>query len=283
MTKSPEVLRYAAFTRDGRGGNPAGIVLDARDLDAEQMQAIAAEVDYSESAFLIPRADEANVFDVRYFAPRGEVPFCGHATIAAAVAVVERNPADELIFHTPAGFVSINTRTTEGGVVAELTSVSPRVVEPPDGLVEQVLSALHWAAEDLDRHYPPRLANAGAEHLVLVTRTRKRLADLDYDFDALRAVMDEHGLVTIQLIWPESRRRYHSRNPFASGGVVEDPATGAAAAAFGAYLRELDKIGSRGRFTIFQGDEMGRPSTIEVSLIDGEPGIRVSGKATRIG
>lgn len=282
MTQSPEVLRYAAFTRDGRGGNPAGIVLDARDLDADQMQAIAAEVDYSESAFLVPRPDEANVFDVRYFAPRGEVPFCGHATIAAAVAVVERNPADELIFLTPAGFVSINTRTTDDGIVAELTSVSPRVVEPPDGLVDQVLSALHWPADDLDRHYPPRLANAGAEHLVLVTRTHKRLADLDYDFDALRAVMDEQGLVTIQLIWPESRKRYHSRNPFASGGVVEDPATGAAAAAFGAYLRELDKISSHGRFTIFQGDELGRPSTIEVSLIEGEPGIRVSGKAAPI-
>lgn len=279
---NPEILRYAAFTRDGRGGNPAGLVLDARDLDDAQMQAIATEVGYSESAFLVGRADEANVYDVRYFAPRGEVPFCGHATIAAAVAVVERNPADELIFHTPAGFVSINTRTTKDGIVAELTSVSPRVVEPPPGLVDRVLAALHWSADDLDRHYPSRLANAGAEHLVLVTRTRERLARLDYDFEGLKAVMDEHRLVTIQLIWPESRKKYHSRNPFASGGVVEDPATGAAAAAFGAYLRELDRIGSHGHFTIFQGDEMGRPSVIEVSVIEGEPGVRVSGTASPI-
>src|SRR5687768_11561991 len=105
-----EVLHYAAFTRDGQGGNPAGVVLDAGGLADEQMQAIAAEVAYSESAFLIPRPDEANVYDVRYFSPVGEVPFCGHATIASAIALVERTPADELVFHTPAGFVSINTR-----------------------------------------------------------------------------------------------------------------------------------------------------------------------------
>jgi PhzF family phenazine biosynthesis protein len=122
-----EVLRYAAFTRDGAGGNPAGVVLDARDLDAEQMQAMAADVGYSESAFIVERPHEANVFDVRYFAPRGEVPFCGHATIASAVALAERKPADELIFHTPAGFVSINTQNTDEGIVAELTSVSPHV------------------------------------------------------------------------------------------------------------------------------------------------------------
>ena len=106
-----EILRYAAFTRDGEGGNPAGVVLDASGLDASQMLAIAAEVGYSESAFLMPRADEPNVYDVRYFSPLDEVPFCGHATIASAIALVERSPADELIFHTPVGFVSVSTRS----------------------------------------------------------------------------------------------------------------------------------------------------------------------------
>ena len=104
-----QVLRYAAFTVDGQGGNPAGLVLDASGLDATQMQAIAADVGYSETAFLVARPDESNVYDVRYFSPKREVPFCGHATIAAAVALAERSPAAELIFHTPAGFVSITT------------------------------------------------------------------------------------------------------------------------------------------------------------------------------
>ena len=277
-----EILRYAAFTRDGEGGNPAGVVLDASGLDAPQMLAIAAEMGYSESAFLTPRADEPNVYDVRYFSPLDEVPFCGHATIAAALALAERSPADELIFHTPVGFVSITTRATRSGLVAELTSVAPRVAIPDPDLVTAALDALHWSADDLDPAYPVRLANAGAQHLILVTRTRKRLAELDYDFDALAAIMEEHGLITLQLIWPESKKRYHSRNPFPPGGVVEDPATGASAAAFGGYLRELGKIGQTAKFTIIQGVDMGRPSEITVNVIEGEPGVRVSGAGSRI-
>lgn len=278
-----EVLHYAAFSVDGRGGNPAGLVLDARGLDAAQMQAIAADVGYSETAFLVARPDEPNVYDVRYFSPKREVPFCGHATIAAAVALAERSPAAELIFHTPAGFVSISTLQNDSGeIVAELTSVAPRVSEPDPDLVRRVLHALRWSVEELDPDHPVRLANAGSEHLVLVTKTRERLADLDYDFDALAKLMRDHGLITLQLVWPESKKRYHARNPFAGSGVVEDPATGAGAAAFGGYLRELGLIAENASFTIIQGADMGQPSEIKVSVIGGEPGVRVSGSAHRI-
>jgi PhzF family phenazine biosynthesis protein len=277
------VLRYAAFTVDGRGGNPAGVVLDARGLDGFDMQTLAAEVGYSETAFLIARPGEPNVYDVRYFSPKQEVPFCGHATIAAAVALAELSPAAELIFHTPAGFVSVSTSQNDRGeVVAELTSVAPRVSEPEPDLVSAVLRALRWSPEDLNPHYPVRLANAGSEHLVLVTKTRERLADLDYDFDVLGKLMREHGLVTVQLVWPESKKRYYARNPFAGSGVVEDPATGASAAAFGGYLRELGLIGDNANFTITQGVDMGHPSEIKVSVIGGEPGVRVTGAAHRI-
>ena len=278
-----EVLRYAAFTVDGRGGNPAGIVLDARGLDAAEMQVIAADVCYSETAFLVGRPAQPNVYDVRYFSPEQEVPFCGHATIASAVALAERSPADELIFHTPAGFVSIATfQNDDGERVAELTSVAPRVSEPEPSLVPAALGALRWSVDDLDPDYPVLLANAGSEHLVLVTKTRQRLADLDYDFDALAKLMREHELITVQLIWPESKQRYHSRNPAAGLGVVEDPATGAAAAAFGGYLRELGLIGENANFAISQGVEMGRPSELTVSVIAREPGVRVTGTAHRI-
>src|SRR5512133_4231034 len=121
-----ELLRYAAFTMDGQGGNPAGVVLDASGLDAAKMQGIAADVGYSETAFLVRRQGEPNGYDARYFAPLQEVPFCGHATIAAAVALGERSPADELIFHTPTGVVSITTFPNDNGeLVAEMTSVAP--------------------------------------------------------------------------------------------------------------------------------------------------------------
>jgi PhzF family phenazine biosynthesis protein len=278
-----EILRYAAFTVDGKGGNPAGVVLDASGLDAAQMQAIATEVGDSETAFLVARDTRPNVYDVRYFSPAQEVPFCGHATIASAIALAERSPADVLIFHAAAGFVSIATfQNDKGELVAELTSVAPRVSQPPPDLLLAILGALRWSADDLDPDYPELLANAGAEHLVLVTKTRQRLADLDYDFDDLAKVMHQYGLVTVLLVWPETKNRYHARNPAAGLGVVEDPATGAAAAAFGGYLRELAMIGENAEFTISQGVDMGRPSEIAVSVIAGEPGVRVAGAAHRI-
>ena len=257
--------------------------MDARELDAVEMQAIAAEVGYSETAFLVGRPREPNVYDIRYFAPLQEVPFCGHATIASAVALVERSSADVLIFHTPAGFVSVATFNNDNGeIVAEMTSVAPRMAMPDPELVSAVLQALRWSADDLYPDYPVLLANAGSEHLVLVAKTRNRLADLDYDFDALAKLMRDHGLITVQLVWPESKERYHARNPFAGSGVVEDPATGASAAAFGGYLRALGMIEEQASFKIIQGVDMGLPSEINVSVIGGEPGVRVSGTANRI-
>jgi PhzF family phenazine biosynthesis protein len=80
------VLRYSAFTDNPAGGNPAGVVLDARGMTEAAMLAAAAEVGYSESAFLTPR-DNAREYDVRFYSAVAEVPFCGHATIASAVAL----------------------------------------------------------------------------------------------------------------------------------------------------------------------------------------------------
>src|SRR5690349_15778783 len=94
---SVEVLRYAAFTEGGRGGNPAGVVLDAGSLTHSQMLAIAQAIGYSETAFLtrLPFADAdagdaTSETSVRFFSPVAEVAFCGHATIATAIAVAER-------------------------------------------------------------------------------------------------------------------------------------------------------------------------------------------------
>jgi PhzF family phenazine biosynthesis protein len=100
-----EVLRYTAFTTDPAGGNPAGVVLDARDLDDAAMQAIAAEVGYSETAFVTGESDGTH--EVRYFSPKAEVPFCGHATVATAVALAERIGPGELVFSTAAGTVPV--------------------------------------------------------------------------------------------------------------------------------------------------------------------------------
>jgi len=277
-----EILRYAAFTALPEGGNPAGVVLDAGDLDAAAMQAIAAEVNYSETAFLLPAPDPRER-PVRYFSPLAEVPFCGHATIAAAVAHAERHGPGRLVLHTRSGRVAVDTAAEDGLIVATLVSVAPRVEDVTDADVDEALAALGWTADDLDATLPARVAFAGASHLVLAVATRARLARLDYDFDRLGALMAERDWTTVQLVHRTGPATFDARNPFPPGGVYEDPATGAAAAAFGAYLAEVGAVDPPTRFTITQGVHMGRPSTLVVDVPARlAEGIRVSGSAVPI-
>jgi PhzF family phenazine biosynthesis protein len=277
MSSSPAILRYAAFTDSPEGGNPAGVVLDASGLSEARMQEIAAEVGYSETAFAMKREDGG--YDVRYFSPQAEVPFCGHATIATGVALAERDGPGLLSFHTQAGTVPVATRGSNGAVTATLTSVVPHVEDVPQELLEDALTALRWTEADLDPALPPRVSYAGARHLILSAATRERLADLDYDFDALKQTMLAHDLTTVDLVHREDELTFHARNPFPVGGVVEDPATGAAAASFGAYLRELDLVSTPATVTVHQGVDMGRPSLLTIVIEADRPEISVSGRA----
>jgi PhzF family phenazine biosynthesis protein len=275
------VLRYAAFADDPRGGNPAGIVLDASSLDETQMLAIAAEVGYSETAFLV--ADGTHTFDVRYFAPSAEVAFCGHATIATGVALAQRQGPGRFLLRTKAGSVHLDVeRESSGAFVSTLTSVEPAITEIADDDVRALLDALAWPATDLDPALPPRVAYAGVWHPIIAAATRERLADLHYDFDGLRKLMLTQGWTTIQLVWREAPHVFHVRDPFPVGGVVEDPATGAAAAAFGHYLRELRLIEPPARLTLHQGDDLGRPSVLMVDVAAADQRIKVSGTAVAI-
>ena len=144
---SIEVLRYAAFTDEGRGGNPAGVVLGTSLTDA-QMLAVAQAIGYSETAFLTHR-DGRSV--IRFFSPRAEVDFCGHATIATAVAVAQRDGAGTLSLATNAGPVEVRTSVDiEGTVTATLTSPATSTVAVPESTLRRALDHLRLAPLDLD-------------------------------------------------------------------------------------------------------------------------------------
>jgi PhzF family phenazine biosynthesis protein len=273
-----QVLRYAAFTLDPAGGNPAGVVLDATGLDGPAMLAVAAQVGFSETAFLSARPD--GELDVRYFSPRAEVPFCGHATIAAAVAHAERHAPGTLVLHTAAGRVEVTTEHLDGALSATLTSVATRVEPLADDDLAEVLGALGWRADQLDPALPARVASAGARHPVVAVRDRATLRRLDYDLPRLGALMDARSWTTVQLVRRRGPLVFDVRDPFPPGGVVEDPATGAAAAALGAYLRELGLVEPPVRLTVHQGDDLGRPSLLLVDVLPGAGApVRVTGTA----
>jgi PhzF family phenazine biosynthesis protein len=278
---SERIQRYVAFSDQPSGGNPAGVVLDAAGLSDERMQAIAAEVGYSETALVTGGAD--GEYDIRYFSPLAEVAFCGHATVATAVALAERDGPGEVLFHTRSGPVPATTaRNGDGVFEATLTSVPPRVdaLDPAD--LDELLAALRWARDDLDPALPARVAFGGVWHPVIGAATRERLAALDYDFDRLGALMAARGWTTVQIVWRESERRFHARNPFPPGGQVEDPATGSAAVALGGYLRELGLVTLPASVAILQGEDMGRPGLLRVDIRAGRDEIDVTGAAAEI-
>lgn len=271
--------RLAAFTNSPEGGNPAGVWIGDTLPEPDEMQRIAKEVGFSETAFIAPRTGAQR--NVRYFSPEAEVPFCGHATIASGVALGEANGDDTYLFATAVGEIPVVVRSQDDAKEASLTSVAPKYELAPENLVNEALAILGWTADDLDYSIPPARAYAGNWHLVLAVSTRARLDSLQYDFEKLKALMLKDDLTTLQLIWRESSDVFHSRNPFPVGGVVEDPATGAAAAALGGYLREANLVSPPSTMTIHQGEVMGRPSRLVVD-IPRKGGIVVTGSAVRI-
>jgi len=269
--------RYTAFSRDPRGGNPAGVWIGRTLPDHATMQRIAREVGFSETAF-VSGADADGRRTTRYYSPEAEVPFCGHASIAAGVVLGEMFGDGRHLLATSAGDVPVTVELRGDVRHAALVSVEPRHTDAPRPLVDAVLATLGWLQEELDPAIRPALAYAGAWHLVLAARDAARLARLDYDFERLKALMLANDLTTLQLVWRERDDLFHARNPFPVGGVVEDPATGAAAAALGGYLRDAGLLIAPARLRIRQGEAMGRPSLLDVD-IPSRGGITVSGPA----
>lgn len=273
------VERVAAFSDGSAGGNPAGVFIADALPSAEDMQRIAAEVGYSETTFAAPDGDS---WRVRYFAPTSEVAFCGHATIALGARLAKRfgNGVFSLILNDSQ--ITVEGNDTNDRIEAALTSppTHSRCVE--NSVLSDALTLFSLSRDDLDPTLPPVIANAGNDHLVLALRERETLARMEYDLAHGADLMAENGFTTISLLYAETPRLFHSRNAFAIGGVLEDPATGAAAAALAGYLRDIDWPHG-GTIDIVQGEDMGARSLLRMEITD-EPGagVRVSGTARMI-
>ncbi|MFN8384677.1 MAG: PhzF family phenazine biosynthesis protein [Anaerolineales bacterium] len=275
-----EILKLAAFSHNGKGGNPAGVAFYDEMPTAGEMLAIAKQVGYSETAFLVKQNDG---WRVRYFAPEMEVPFCGHATIALGAALGERFGEGTYKLTLNQSEISVRAkRADKGGIEATLQSPETHSEDVPKEYLDKVLASFHLTVDSLAPAFPPRFASAGAKHLILFLKDRETLAKMNYEFDKTQALMMSEGLITISLLWNESNSVFHSRNAFASGGVYEDPATGAAAAALAGYLCDINWNGEK-TFTILQGEDMGMPSRLIVTytLKAGES-ISVSGEVRPI-
>ena len=275
-----DIIRIAAFSYNNKGGNPAGVAICSEMPTEKEMLATAKQVGYSETAFLTQVNDG---WRIRYFAPEMEVPFCGHATIASGAVLGEHFGEGIYKLFINQGEITVSvSKSDKGNLVATLESPKTWSETAPKEYVETLLKEFNLTIADIDINYPVRFAFAGAKHLIVVLKDRKKLAEMSYHFERVKALMQQEGLVTIDLLWVESNQLFHSRNPFPIGGVYEDPATGAAAAALAGYLRDIQWQGGNS-FDILQGEDMGCPSCLSVQFTRNKgEGIKVSGETRQI-
>ncbi|MGE6110069.1 PhzF family phenazine biosynthesis protein [Aeromonas sobria] len=270
------IQRIAAFSNGSEGGNPAGVVLCELMPDTKTMQTLAADIGYSETVFAAPNDTG---WRVRYFSPEVEVDFCGHATIALGSALArDFGPGT---FHLTLNHAQISVEGYFSEQDWGASFISPPTHSRPISkeLLAEALALFGLSEANLDLRIPPAIAHGGGDHLILALKDRQTLQAMQYNQEDGRHLSLREKLVTFNLIYAEQNQLFHSRNPFPVGGVFEDPATGAAAAALSGYLRDITWP-HQGSIVIYQGEDMGMPSclTAEISPQIGS-GIKVLGSA----
>ena len=271
------IERIAAFAMNNTGGNPAGVMIADAMPPAADMQRIAAEAGYPETAFLEPKG---NGWRVRYFAPAMEVPFCGHATIALGAALGARKGAGRFDLTLNDAEISVEARKDASGWRAALTSPPTHNEAPDPALVAGVRAVFAISDDDLS-DWPLHRISAGADMIMIPLARRDRLAKLDYDLAAGAKLLNDHSIVGAYFVWAEAPDRLHVRMAFPTGGIFEDPATGAAAAAIAGWLRDTGRW--VGKIEIIQGEDTGSPSLLltETTAEKGAP-VRVEGATRRL-
>ena len=252
-------------------GNPLAVVLDADDLDTPQMQAIAGEFNLSETVFVLDPRDAINTARLRIFTPGRELPFAGHPTVGTAcllahlraAAMLARQDVRIVLEESVGDIVCVARRRPGQGLAAnfDLPRLPARLPDAPPP-ADQIAAAFGLAPDDIGfGDHRPSLYSAGAPFLFAPVRS----------LDAMRRARP--GALPGAAVYLYTREveragsAFHARMFAAEWGIVEDPATGSAAAAFAGVLAEFEPPGDgETTLTIEQGFEMGRPSLIALSL-----------------
>ena len=293
MTRKVQVHQVDAFTREPFTGNPTGVVLNADSLSEAQMLAIARELNNAETAFILaPDADDHTV-RARFFTPRSEAGFVGHATIAAQYVLSRRHDAPRWQRQkSKAGIVDVEVRgSDEDRRIAIRRSPPPIGRELNDRERLAVLDALALASESLDTRIPPRIVGAAGTRLLIGVRGPEPLKHLKPDLARLTTLSAQIGAAGyfVFTLLPNAEDHFTEARMFCPAlGIAEDPVSGNAHGLLGAYLARLGLLGRNGeraRFCGVQGHSLHRPGRVEVELefAGGElAGVWISGQAVSI-
>ncbi len=261
------------FTKDRFAGNPLAVVLESDGLEKDAMQAIAREFNLAETVFVMQPSNQRHRAMLRIFTPKAELPFAGHPTVGTAVLLGCMSGynlgSHEMILEETVGELRclVEPQGRERGHASFLLPLLPeRVGEAAS--IHEVAEALSLNAEEIGFGVPSRWSAGVPAHFIpvldLETIARAKPAA------SFETVFGREGRAVVYLYCGQTSdpaHHFHARM-FAPGlGIQEDPATGAAAAAFAGVVMETSHPGDGShRFVIEQGYEMGRPSQIELGL-----------------
>lgn len=279
------------FTDTAYGGNPLAVLPEAEGLTEIQMQRIAREFNLSETAFVRPPRNRGETHRLRIFTPACELPFAGHPTVGAALALAEEGwPGDEFVFGEGIGPVRVSLRQQKQGRSAWLWAAKMPELGPNPPPVDALAALVSLRTTDiLAGDWGPVAVSAGIPFLVIPVRDAATLARAELDVNRWREILKDWWADQVYVVAPldgPQGTRYRARMFAPSLGFLEDPATGAAATAFPGWL--VPRLGARDGIltvTIEQGIEMGRPSTlmIEIELSGGViTVVRVGGMAVPV-
>ena len=271
MSRSVDVFQVDAFTSRLFTGNPAGVVLGADCLSDAEMQSIARELNNGDTAFVLAPSGEDHDIRVRFFTPRTEAAFVGHATIAAHAVLALRDPKPMRRQAGKSGLVEVSV--LEGDAGFSIRQPPPALGRFPDAAeLQPVLDALGLDAAQLDARCPPRIAGSGSTRLLLALKDGAALQSLAPDQAALGRLSPQLGAAGYFVF---------SRTPSVAGadiesrmfcpalGIPEDPVSGNAHGLLGAHLLEqglLTVTDGRAAFRGAQGHHMGRPGQVGIQL-----------------
>lgn len=295
MTRTITVFLADVFTTEPGRGNRAGVVLDASGLSDAAMQAVAARVGVSETAFMSPAPEGAD-FDLvqRYFTPEVEVPTCGHATIgshfvrARALGMTR----GRVRIMTGAGVLPIDIETVDGRLEVTMTQGAVTFT-PPYGppVREAILSGLGLGPDDLEVGLPVQEVSTGHSKVMIPIRSETVLDGLEPDMAALRRLSREigcNGYFVFVLNGAQAPCLTSGRMFAPAVGVDEDPVTGNGNGPCGAYLSRHGRLPARPIVSYLgrQGVAMGREGIIEVTVTrdsNGPHKVQVGGTAVEAG
>ncbi|HJX96736.1 MAG TPA: PhzF family phenazine biosynthesis protein [Candidatus Acidoferrum sp.] len=276
------------FTNSRFEGNPLAVFTDGDSLSNDQMQAIAREMNLAETVFVQKPTDERALARLRIFTTREELKLAGHPVVGTWFLLAELGvvPAQEGGVHvmqeTGAGVLPVEIRFKDGRPQRVTMTQTEAAFRPIKFKKAALAKSLGLTPKDFDPHLEPECVSTGIFNLMVPLRNRAALGKISMNMFELRKLLGKNSTMAYCFALSGASKVF-SRGML-PWEIYEDPATGSAAGSLGAYLVKHGKLAAGHTLSILQGEEMGRPSHIEVEVTQRGKKLvpRVSGAAVKV-